>query len=185
MFVNKEQNEAGIFAINAYIRGKPTIITVDDYVPYHNDSPIFAKLGKDGALWGVVLEKVWAKISGTYERMELGIPLESMRFLTGAPVRYYDINYLDAKTAWDIISQADQNHFIIIAGTTGASDTTTNSYGIANSHSFTLVGAYTVKSKTGEEFKLFKIRNPWRADGPYNGKWRDNDPIWNQEDFAK
>jgi Calpain family cysteine protease len=30
VFVNKDQVAAGIYAVNAYVGGKPTIITVDD-----------------------------------------------------------------------------------------------------------------------------------------------------------
>lgn len=30
----------------------------------------------------------------------------------------------------------------MMAGTTGSSDSTTNDYGIANSHAYTLMGAY-------------------------------------------
>lgn len=145
VFVTKEQSKAGIYAINAYVRGKPTIITVDDFVPA-SGAPIFAGVGTDGALWGPVLEKAWAKVNGNYERTELGMASESLRFLTGCPADYYDLTIYNADSIWEIISNADKSNYIMMAGTTGGSDATTNSYGIANSHAYSLIGAYTVQS---------------------------------------
>jgi hypothetical protein len=61
-----------------YIRGKPTIVVIDDYIPFMNGGttsesmPIFANIGVDGALWGPLLEKVWAKINGNYESTAAG-----------------------------------------------------------------------------------------------------------------
>ena len=34
MFVIQEINEIGIYAFNMYIRGKPTIVVIDDYIPF-------------------------------------------------------------------------------------------------------------------------------------------------------
>ena len=91
LFVNKAQVAAGIYALNVFVRGKPTIVTVDDYIPTNSGSPIFAGLGVDGALWGPILEKAWAKVSGTYERINLGMSTESLRFFTGCPTKYTDL----------------------------------------------------------------------------------------------
>ena len=78
MFVLKEANEYGIYAFNVYIRGRPMVIVVDDYVPFMSGGtdtesmPIFANIGVDGAMWGPLLEKVWAKINGNYEMTAAG-----------------------------------------------------------------------------------------------------------------
>ena len=34
MFVIKEANEIGLYAFNVYIKGKPEIIVIDDYLPF-------------------------------------------------------------------------------------------------------------------------------------------------------
>jgi len=34
MFVIQEINDIGIYAFNMYIRGKPTIVVIDDYIPF-------------------------------------------------------------------------------------------------------------------------------------------------------
>ena len=50
-----------------YVRGKPTIITIDDIVPFMNSGPFAARPNLDGSLWGMVLEKAYAKMVGNYE----------------------------------------------------------------------------------------------------------------------
>ena len=50
-------------------------------------SPVFAKLSKDGtSAWGMVANKVWAKVSGNYLKMRgLSLIKENLVFLTGSP----------------------------------------------------------------------------------------------------
>jgi Calpain family cysteine protease len=67
----------------------------------------------------------------------------------------------------------------MLAATPGTSDKNVISNGIAASHAYTLLNAYTVKFSNGtEKAKLFLMRNPWGSDGNYNGSWSDLDPIW-------
>ena len=43
-------------------------IIIDDYLPLQKDggSTIYAEVGADGAIWGPVLEKAFAKFHGNY-----------------------------------------------------------------------------------------------------------------------
>ena len=55
----------------------PITITIDDRVPNKKDkkgSVMFAKIGRDGAVWGPLLEKALAKYHGTYEPLWAGNP---------------------------------------------------------------------------------------------------------------
>ena len=72
IFINKDQVAAGMYALNVFVRGKPSIITVDDQIPTNYGTPLFAGVGQDGSLWGPVLEKVFTKMAGNYERTNLG-----------------------------------------------------------------------------------------------------------------
>ncbi len=56
----------------------------------HN-KPIFSKAnGKE--LWVLVLEKAWAKVHGTYKRIESGEAHLTFRDLLGAPAWEYESN---------------------------------------------------------------------------------------------
>jgi hypothetical protein len=70
-FVTNTVNDAGIYAVRFFIRGKPWIVTVDDEVAVVNNVDgssdlLFADAGAGGSLWGPILEKAWAKMKGTY-----------------------------------------------------------------------------------------------------------------------
>ena len=55
-----------------WIGGVPTVVTIDDYLPFYNGGLIFNRKAPDGDLWGVMIEKVWAKINGNYEFINFG-----------------------------------------------------------------------------------------------------------------
>ena len=87
-------NNAGIFVINGYIRGIPQTIYIDDYIPFRvydsgNEKPIFAQQADDGALWALLLEKVWAKVAGNYQSTIAGNAFELFEFIGGSPYITY------------------------------------------------------------------------------------------------
>ena len=47
-------------------------MAVDDWVPGEGKVPSFAKPTADHDLWGVILEKAWAKIHGNYMITQAG-----------------------------------------------------------------------------------------------------------------
>ena len=72
LFVTKEKNDAGIHAVKLYIRGKPWVVSIDDYILYRNMSdgtslsvfahePYWSKV-----MWAAILEKAIAKVKGNY-----------------------------------------------------------------------------------------------------------------------
>ena len=42
LFISKTYNNAGIIAANVYIKGIPTLVTVDDYLPYFTSTKTLA-----------------------------------------------------------------------------------------------------------------------------------------------
>ena len=66
MFVTRDLNEAGIYAMRFYVNGVEKVVVVDDYLPVDSDGmPAFAK-SKVPELWICLLEKAWAKLNGSY-----------------------------------------------------------------------------------------------------------------------
>jgi len=69
--------QEGIFAAQVFVRGKPTVVTIDDYLPtkvYGKTMKlVYAQPSADGGIWGALLEKVWAKTLGYYKRIEGGL----------------------------------------------------------------------------------------------------------------
>jgi len=71
--------------VKLFIRGKKTLITIDDYMPFVSGGLIFNRKPAGNNVWGIVLEKAFAKINGNYENINFGYQAESFRILTGAP----------------------------------------------------------------------------------------------------
>lgn len=127
-----------------FVRGLPTIITVDDFVPTQYGKPYFAGVGQDGSLWGPILEKAWAKVSGNYERINLGGADEAFRFFTGCPTDYTEFSWLSTDDVWTYLQSADNNNYMSELATNGGTDTQFNSYGLAMGHAYTMMGTYKV-----------------------------------------
>ena len=76
--------------MNIYALGIPHTIIVDDWLAYdtYDNDTSFARTGKDGSIWGAILEKAIAKFHGNYHHLIAGDPAYSVRTLTGGPFRY-------------------------------------------------------------------------------------------------
>ena len=51
---------------------------------------MFSKANKDYILWVAILEKVWATLHGSYERIVNGDARSVLRDITGAPTYEYE-----------------------------------------------------------------------------------------------
>ena len=60
------------------------------------------------------------------------------------------------------------------AGTIGTSDTLLNECGIAQSHAYSLIAAFELKTSDTVDHKLYMMRNPWGI-SYFNQTWRSTD----------
>jgi len=72
MFLTDSYNNEGIIAAKLFVRGVPTVVTVDDYLPFYGNNLFFQKKSSDGDFWAAFLEKAYAKVNGNYEAIGLG-----------------------------------------------------------------------------------------------------------------
>lgn len=84
LFELDEMNDQGIWAVKLFKNGEHAEVVMDNFVPCVDDEPCFSK-ANGNELWVIILEKAWAKLHGSYERIEAGLAHEVMRDLTGAP----------------------------------------------------------------------------------------------------
>jgi hypothetical protein len=63
IFLNKEVNSAGCYALKLYVNGEPVEVVVDDYFPWCKGEKTwdFSRCSKDKEIWVLLLEKDWAK----------------------------------------------------------------------------------------------------------------------------
>lgn len=174
IFINTEYPKEGLLAVKLFIKGKPEIVTFDDYLPFYYNSPYFSRRSSDGDFWMAFMEKVFAKINGNYESISGGWQSESWRVLNGAPTKFFMMSSLDANTAWNLIATGLNRGHLVGVDTSGSP----NVFGLGTGHAYTVVSAHVIRESNGaiREY-LYRIRNPWGSDS-YGGPWNDGDTRW-------
>jgi calpain-15 len=112
LFVSDKANKNGIYKMNLTKNGVKVIVTVDDFIPCRNGKPAFTR-ANGSELWVLLLEKAFAKLHGSYERIIGGAAHETMRDISGAPGHWFDSN---DDGAFDKIQEADESNYIMTAG---------------------------------------------------------------------
>lgn len=85
-------NNNGIYNIRFYIRGKPWVVSIDDFllVNIETNKLVFTQPDlESGAIWSALVEKAWAKVAGNYELANGGYLENALRSLAGVPVFTY------------------------------------------------------------------------------------------------
>ena len=131
------------------------------------------------AIWVPLLEKAWSKIKGSYLGSDGGFIQNGIRSLAGCPVFTYFTTDQNETDTWNMLKAYDEAHgsYLLGAATVG-SDTSRNSFGVANGHAFTILSVFSLRDKFGaEEYQLYMIRNPW-SNTYYSGDFHYRDSKW-------
>ena len=115
---------------------------------------------------------------GNYEYINYGWQTESLRVLTGAPSFMTPLDSSGPYTSsniWSTISGALGRGFNIGVDTSGSY------FGLAGSHAYHVIGAFSLKDANGNVVQnLMRVRNPWGYD-TYSGPWSDADSKWTSQ----
>jgi len=179
LFETSEYEPSGCYKVKIMDMGVWKEYVLDDYFPCHADGTIAfsgPKVEKGATeLWVVLLEKAWAKRFGCYLDIEAGFTNECLTDLTGAPCEVVDSSHPEI---WDKVFQANQQNFIITAGSGGSEEgqDLISSLGLVGLHAYAIIDAQTVQTARGP-VNLIMIRNPW-GQGEWTGDWSDNSSKW-------
>lgn len=122
IFPSLEINKYGIYMARVLNKGVLTEVVVDDYVPVDEEGePLFAKPAGGREIWVMLLEKVWAKLNGTYGDIVGGLPNEVLHAFTGAPTNTRSMPLMPDKQAelWADMWEAYSKGAILCCGTKG------------------------------------------------------------------
>ena len=116
LFVTEEISKQGIYELRLCEMGSWINIIIDSSVPVDQAKHI-AFTGPRVEqniveIWTVLLEKAWAKIYGSYQKLEGGYTKNALNDLTGAPVE--DIE-TDNPMLWEHIKFSDVKNYIMCA----------------------------------------------------------------------
>ena len=164
--------------IGMKIEGQWKLICINDYFPVFKQTgkPVFSD-APNKAIWGVLLEKAWAKINGGYCNIINGNTKEVFETLT--PFTTVEINiikYNNYDKLWKNIIDANEYNCIM---TCNVKDNINNdNNGFIPGYYFSFISSFE-KNIKGENVKLIKLRNPFE-EGKWNGDWSDNSGRWNE-----
>ncbi len=167
----------GSIEIGLNIDGDWKIVLLDDMIPVKKgtNEPIGANT-KNNCLWGILLEKAWAKINGGYINICTGNPREVFETLTPFATVPIEISQENVNTLWKNIRDSDA--FQCIMTCTTINDENIKKNGLVNNHTYNLRKAFE-KEYNNNTIKLIKLINPF-GKGEWNGAWSDNSSNWNQ-----
>ena len=161
------------------IEGKWKIVSIDDKFPVEKgtNTPIFSN-ANNNKLWGVFLEKAWAKINNGWLNICKGNPSNVFNALTPYTTIPIDMIRENKNSLWENIKDADAYCCIMTCSTSESTPGLSNKGLIAN-HTFSLVSAFE-KEVSGITYKLMKLRNPF-GEGEWNGDYSDKSEKWTNE----
>ena len=160
------------------VDGDWKIVLLDDMIPVKKGTkePIGARTNNK-VVWGIFLEKAWAKINGGYANICMGNPKDVFETLTPFACLPIEIATENPKTFWKNIRDSDAFDCIMTCSTDGRDNL--KSKGLLNNHTYCLRSAYE-KPIFEDKVKLLKLNNPF-GKGEWNGEWSDNSDKWNDE----
>ena len=185
IFITKEVNDAGIYACSFYINGEKRTVVVDDYFPYDVENEVwaFSRPSLKTEIWVLIVEKCWAKIFGSYQRIEAGTAGEAMYPLTGSPHKFFIHEDYERKDyIWQRIYQADKMGFPMATAVASQADEDLSrrevkKAGLVDAHAYSLIAAKIIEDDQGNKIRLCQIRNPW-GKKEWQGDWSDKSSLW-------
>ena len=184
VFVNKEYSKAGIFRTKFWVKNEWHYINVDDRLPvrsWGNGFRPWATWPSKGgeAWWMPILEKSFAKLDQSYERIIAGNGAEGMRTLTGMPTFDLKHNGNSRKDLYRIHKFISEKNY---PGTAGCCNNVPGGIdGLVSGHAYSFLDVQELKDASGKVVHtIAKVRNPWGKE-KYTGKFSDKDSSWTPE----
>lgn len=177
MFLNDDANDYGVYGSVMYKNGIKMCVVIDDLIPCKGNKAAFAR-SNGPELWVVLLEKMWAKLHGCYDRIAGGLEYETIRDLSGAPGYFF--RGIDDETFEKIFEYDEANYVMGCSMSDTYDQALAEQQGIVPGHAYTLLSAAEVLDINGNTVRLVKLRNPWGS-GEWNGDWSDASPLWTNE----
>ena len=136
-------------------------------------------------IWVLILEKAWAKVFGSYQRIEAGTAGEAFRPLTGCPSHaFIHDDCKDKDLLWRKIVAADKMQYPMataVASMMEEEEELTSQdmtrVGLVDAHAYSLIGCKEITTEGGKKVRLMQVRNPW-GKREWQGDWSDRSPLW-------
>eukprot|EP00941_MAST-03F_sp_MAST-3F-sp1_P002482 g2482.t1 len=187
----------GEIVIRFCVSGIWTDVTVDDRflcIPSieggEPNCPAFSR-SVSSEIWVMTVEKAYAKLHGSYSKIENGSAADALFDLTGCPPFRLMIDKNDPafsiENTWNALKEKVEEGcaftvsipLLVDPGTGLEKAGDEHESGLVHGHSYTLLSIHEVL-RYRKNVKLLRLRNPW-ARGEWNGDWSDGWRGWTKD----
>eukprot|EP01125_Pyxidicula_operculata_P018703 TRINITY_DN666_c0_g1_i1.p1 TRINITY_DN666_c0_g1~~TRINITY_DN666_c0_g1_i1.p1 ORF type:complete len:735 (+),score=183.88 TRINITY_DN666_c0_g1_i1:24-2228(+) len=175
----------GFYQFRFFKSGEWREVTIDDRIPcVQKDGkwrPAFAQCKDINELWVPLIEKAFAKLHGSYFKLEAGFTDEGFVDLTGGCqevilVKDHNSGKFNSRGGlWGVISRCLHEGWLLGTSCNGGREEDDGS-GILTGHAYSILEA----RELGPNLRLLKIRNPW-GKKEWTGRWSDKSREWTPE----
>ncbi|ODN04348.1 Calpain-B [Orchesella cincta] len=194
-----DEKYLGVFHFRFWKFGRWVDVVIDDRLPTRGGRLIFMHSVDKVEMWSALLEKAYAKIHGSYDKLIGGDIVEALEDFTGGLSESCKIEEEQHPALFPLMQKAFSRNSFLGCSIHAEEDEieADGPLGLVKGHAYSITGIKTVvwdqtakdkksqKKKGGgnaqsQSVKLLRIRNPWGDATEWQGAWSDGSDEWNQ-----
>ncbi|EAW71203.1 hCG32657, isoform CRA_g [Homo sapiens] len=186
-----DQEYRGSFTCRIWQFGRWVEVTTDDRLPCLAGRLCFSRCQREDVFWLPLLEKVYAKVHGSYEHLWAGQVADALVDLTGGLAERWNLKGVagsggqqdrpgrwEHRTCRQLLHLKDQCLIscCVLSPRAGARE-------LGEFHAFIVSDLRELQGQAGQCILLLRIQNPWGR-RCWQGLWREGGEGWSQVDAA-
>ena len=179
LFITKKVNQECVYQISLFIDGEFQTVFIDDFVPVvkGTSTPFFTKT-TSSEIWGLLLEKAWAKVNGGYLNIVSCSIADFLRALTGVSCLTINTKEEDIVDIWNNIKEGLANKWVMCATVKG-DEPKARKHGLVNGSTYNILLGEDVYDNSNKKQVLIKMKNPWGAN-VWVGDFSEGSNAWTE-----
>ncbi|XP_032617742.1 calpain-10 isoform X1 [Hylobates moloch] len=186
-----DEEYQGSFTCRIWQFGRWVEVTTDDRLPCLAGRLCFSRCQREDVFWLPLLEKVYAKVHGSYEHLWAGQVADALVDLTGGLAERWNLKGVagsggqqdrlgrwEHRTCRQLLHLKDQCLIScsVLNPRAGARE-------LGEFHAFIVSDLQELQGQVGQSILLLRIQNPWGR-RCWQGLWREGGEGWSQVDAA-
>ena len=176
----KTFTQTGYYEIILFIDGEWQIVFVDDYFPFDTRNTFKYGRPNGNAIWGILLEKAWAKLNGGYSNLGNKCMINSTTALLGIPSEFYPHRGVSTSQLFPRILKSINQGQLLTGSTLHNMSEEGKRLGLSGFHSYSIRNAVRINSRTGEELQLICLYDP-HGKVSWTGDWSEQSELWDTQ----